>query len=128
MYPPPKWEFEPVTDEQIHRAIRKMKPYKATRSGTVPNSVFTHARELLIPHLGPIYRATDTLEHYPEKWKLTETPVLRKPGKPDYTVPGAYRPIVLSDGFARVLNMCKTEDAVLMAESKGLIPPNHFGG
>ncbi|KDR70528.1 hypothetical protein GALMADRAFT_75901, partial [Galerina marginata CBS 339.88] len=127
-YPPPKWTFEPVSDEQIHRAIRKMKPYKATRSGTIPNSVFTHAREVLVPHLGPLYRATDTLAVYPDAWKHTETPVLRKPGKADYTVPGAYRPIALSDGFARVLNMCKTEDAVLMAESKGLLPPNHFGG
>jgi hypothetical protein len=45
-YPPAKWEYEPVKDEQIHRAIRKMKPWKATRSGTVPNSVFVHAREL----------------------------------------------------------------------------------
>ena len=34
-YPPAKWEYEPVTDEQ-------MKPWKAMRSGTVPNSVFVH--------------------------------------------------------------------------------------
>ena len=54
-YPPAKWEYEPVTDEQIQWAIRKMKPWKATRLGTVPNSVFVHVWELLIPHLGPIF-------------------------------------------------------------------------
>lgn len=26
------------------------------------------------------------------------------------------------------MNMCKTEDTVLMAEAEGLLPPNHFGG
>lgn len=52
-YPPPKWEFQNITNEQIDRSIKKMKPYKATCSGTVPNCVFTHAQEMLVPHLGP---------------------------------------------------------------------------
>jgi len=127
-YPPPKWEFQTTTDEQIDRVIRTMKPYKASRSDSAPNSVFTHNRKILTPFLGPIYRATDTLKSYPEDWKTTETPILRKPGKSDYSAPGAYRPIVLSNGFARALNMCKTEDAAKMAEKEGLLPSNHFGG
>ena len=76
-----KWKYIPVTDEQIHRAIKRMKPWKATQSGTIPNAIFVHTRELLVPHLGLIFRATDTLRTYPDDWKLTETPVLKKPGK-----------------------------------------------
>jgi ribonuclease HI len=127
-YPQAKWEYTPTTDEQIHRAIKRMKPWKATRSGTVPNAVFVYARELLVPYLGPLFRATDTLKLYPDDWKLTDTPVLKKPGKPDYTIAGAWRPIVLSNGLARLLNGCKTEDLVLMCEKTGILPHNHFGG
>jgi hypothetical protein len=127
-YPEAKWEYSSITDEQIHRAIRRMKPWKATRSETIPNAVFLYNRELLVPHLGPIFRATDTLKLYPNDWKLTETPVLKKPGKPDYAAAGAWRPIVLSNGFARLLNGCKTEDLVLMCEKTGILPSNHFGG
>ena len=127
-YPQQKWEYEATTDEQIHRAIKKMKPWKATRPGTVPNSVFIHAREMLVPHLGPIFRATDTLKFYPDDWKLTETPVLKKHGKPDYTIAGAWRPIVLSNGYARLLNGCKTEDLVFMCKKNRILPQNHFGG
>ena len=29
-YPQAKWDYTPTTDEQIHRAIRRMKPWKAT--------------------------------------------------------------------------------------------------
>ena len=105
-----------------------MKPYKASRSDSAPNSVFTHNREILTPFLGPIYCATDTLKFYLDDWKTTETPILRKPGKPNYTTPGAYQPIVLLNGFARALNMCKTEDVAKMAEKEGLLLPNHFGG
>ena len=53
-YPQQKWEYEATTDEQIHRVIKKMKLWKVTRPGTVPNSVFIHTREMLVPHLGPI--------------------------------------------------------------------------
>ena len=126
--PQAKWRYSPTTDEQIHRAIRRMKPWKATWLGMIPNTVFVHAREALVPYLGPIFRATDTLKMYPEDWKITETPILRKPGKPDYTSMGAWRPIVLSNGYARLLNSCKMEELVMMCERTGILPENHFGG
>ena len=126
-YPPPRWKFENISDEQIHRAIKKLKPYKASRKGTVPNSVLTHAREDLVPYLGPLFRATNSLEYYPQDWALTETLILKKPGKPDYTSPSAWRPIVLSDGIARLLNSCQAEDMVTMCEKHGILPANHFG-
>ncbi|KAF8232585.1 hypothetical protein L208DRAFT_1271520 [Tricholoma matsutake] len=55
-YPPQQWTFMNVTDKQsiIHQVIKKMKPYKATRSGTVSNLVLIHAREELVPHLAPL--------------------------------------------------------------------------
>jgi hypothetical protein len=125
--PPPRWTFSNITNEQIHRAIKKMKPYKATKRDTVPNCIFTHAREDLVPHLGPLFRATNTLNYYPQDWALTETLILKKPGKPDYTTPSAWRPIVLSDGMARLLNSCQTEDIVTMCEHHNILPANHFG-
>jgi hypothetical protein len=56
-----RWEFQNITDEQIHQAIQRMKPYKASRSRTVSNSVLLHAREELVPNLALLYRATNTL-------------------------------------------------------------------
>ncbi|PPR08171.1 hypothetical protein CVT24_012137 [Panaeolus cyanescens] len=92
-YPRERWKYETVTDEEISEVIRSLKPYKKSKSGTPPNSVFINARDILTPYLGPIFRATDTTEFYPSDWKITETPILRKPGKSDYTTANAYRPI-----------------------------------
>ena len=50
-YPPPQWMFQNITDQQIHQAIKRMKLYKASRSGLVTNSVLIYTRELLVPHL-----------------------------------------------------------------------------
>ena len=126
-YPPALWEFSNITNEQIHFAINNLKPYKASKSGSVPNSVFTHAKDILVPHLGPLFRATHSLDHYPQEWATTETLILKKPGKPDYTAPLAWRPIVLSDGMARLLNSCQTSDVVSMCETHKVLPPNHYG-
>lgn len=127
-YPNPKWRYKPTSNEQIDRVIKSLSPYKVSRSDSAPNSVFTHNRELLVPYLGPIYRSLDTFRFYPEEWKITQTPVLRKPGKSDYSAANAYRPITLADGFARIINMCKTEDLAKMAEIHDILPPNHIGG
>ena len=84
--------------------------------GTVPNSVLKFAKDLLVSFLGPLYRATNLLKYYPPAWSLTETLILKKPGKPNYTVPSAWWPIVLSDGLAHLLNACQALNIVTMCE------------
>ena len=126
-YPPLHWTFTNITDEQIHQAIKKLKPYKATKNRTTQNSVFTHAREDIVPHLGLLFRATNSLNYYPQEWATMETLILKKPGKPDYTVPSAWRPIVLSDGMAHLLNSCQALDIITMCEKHNIISANHFG-
>jgi len=104
-----------------------MKPYKASKKDTIPNSVFIHAREDLVPHLGPLFRAMNMLEYYPQEWASTETLIMKKPRKPDYMVPSAWCPIVLSDRMACLLNSCKMEEIVTMCETHNILPANHFG-
>ena len=79
-------------------------------------------------YLGLIFRATDTLKMYPEDWKVTKMPILKKPGKPDYMSTGAWRPIILTNRYVRLLNSYKTEDLVIMCKKTGILPMNHFGG
>ncbi|KAJ6573132.1 hypothetical protein DFH09DRAFT_852991, partial [Mycena vulgaris] len=126
-YPAPAWQWEPVTDDLVRRAIGRMKAYKATYPDSEPNCVFTEAANLIVPFIGPIYRSLDELQHYPKGWADVLSLVLRKPGKPNYADPSAYRPIVLSKGFARLLNACKTLQCMTEAEFAGIFPNNHYG-
>jgi len=59
---------------------------------SIMNVVFIQCM-LLVPHLSPIYRATFVLKTYPEWWKNLVTVMLRKPSKPNYTIPGMHQPI-----------------------------------
>jgi hypothetical protein len=54
--------------------------------------------------------------------------VLRKPGKPSYETPKAYRPVVLLSTLAKVLTAVVAEDISRLVEEHQLIPSTHFGG
>ncbi|KAJ7347815.1 hypothetical protein DFH08DRAFT_936603 [Mycena albidolilacea] len=95
VFPPPAWEWKPVSDDLLHRAAEKMKPYKATFPESIPNCVIKQ---------WPIFRSLDKLNHFPDDWSELRIPVLRKPGKPDYNVPGAHQPIALTEGLPRPMS------------------------
>ena len=114
-YPDPKFPFSPISDLQIKRAISKLGPYKAPGPDGISNSMYIRCAEFIVPHLGPIYRATFRVGVYPAQWKDLVTVVVRKPGKSDYMKPGAYCPIALINTMAKILSVCITEDIVDMA-------------
>ena len=92
------------------------------------NIVFIKNADLLVPHLGPIYRVTFTQRHYPDQWKVSFTVVLQKLGCPDYTLTKAYHPIALLDTMAKILSSCVADEISYLAETYEMLPPTHFGG
>ncbi|PBK67353.1 hypothetical protein ARMSODRAFT_889286, partial [Armillaria solidipes] len=100
-YPLPAWEFRLITNEQVEQAFKQMKLLKATKLGTISNSVLVHCADLLVPHIGPIYQATFTQEEYLDRLSMTNTIILCKSGKLDYENLNSYCPIILSDGWGR---------------------------
>ncbi|KAK7014680.1 hypothetical protein R3P38DRAFT_3573513, partial [Favolaschia claudopus] len=88
-YPEPLWKYEPISESILRSVVAKSTPWKATRSGTFPNSVYKFCIELLAGPLCVIFRALDSLGHEPADWRVTETIAGGKPGK-DYSNPGAH--------------------------------------
>jgi ribonuclease HI len=126
-YPPPAFDYEEISDGQIRRAIEKLNAFKAPGANGIPNAVIKQCADVLLPYTGPLFRATFRLEVYPSEWRDSITKVLRKPGKKDYTGPGAYRPIALLDTLGKVLSACVAEDIVKNTERYSLLPSNHYG-
>jgi Reverse transcriptase (RNA-dependent DNA polymerase) len=54
--------------------------------------------------------------------------VLRKPGKPRYDIPKAYRPIALLNTMWKVLMAIMASYITFIMEKHQLLPTNHFGG
>ena len=127
-YPNPGCEFMPITDNQIHRALRNLAPFKAPGPNGVCNIVFTKCADQLVLWMGHLFRATFELNVFPNEWLMSKTVVIHKPGQPNYSAPKAYCPIALLDTMLKILSMCVTEDLVWISNKHNLLPSTHFSG
>lgn len=53
--------------------------------------------------------------------------LLRKPGKPDYSTPGAYRPISLLNTLGKILEAVIARRLSYLAEKHNLLAETQFG-
>jgi hypothetical protein len=126
--------LDPVPDlpeislSAIKRAILALKPFKAPGPDGLPACVYKFGAELLADHLLPIFRGSLRLGIYPKTWKQSRTVVLRKPGKPNYSVAKAYRPIALLNVASKILSACVAERLKTLADKHKWLPEHHFGG
>lgn len=109
-YPKQRFQFKEITEDQIYRAIERLKPYKAPGKSGIPNVVLKKTAKMIVPIITPLFKATFRLKYFPQERKDSTIIVMRKPGKKDYAEPSAYRPIALLDTIGKVLSACVSED------------------
>jgi ribonuclease HI len=127
-YPKPICELTPISRDQIKRQLARLKPYKAPGPNGIPNIVLSKCADTIVNRLFYIFKAILDLGIYYEPWKLSTTVVLRKPGKPRYDTPKAYRPIALLNTMCKVLTALMAELMTFYTETHQLLPVHHFGG
>lgn len=123
-----EYNMDPITKDQIKKHLARLKPYKAPGPDGIPNIVLTKCADILLDRLFYIYDYMINAGAFYEPWKQFTTVVLRKPGKPKYTVPKAYRPIALLNTMVKLLTAVVAEMMMYYAEERNLLPANHFGG
>jgi Reverse transcriptase (RNA-dependent DNA polymerase) len=127
-YPTACCKPDHIMKDQIAFQIRKLKPYKAPGPDGIPNIVLMRCADLLSDRLYHIYKAMLERSLHYAPWKTFTTVVLRKPGKPRYDIPKAYRPIALLNTLWKVLAAVITDQLTFYSEKYQLTPTHHFGG
>ncbi|KIJ98004.1 hypothetical protein K443DRAFT_104713, partial [Laccaria amethystina LaAM-08-1] len=127
-YPEPLPQPPPITPEQIIRQIKRLSPFKTCGPDEIPNVVLQKCLGQLLDHLVHLFRGVFMLRTYFQGWREFTTAVLRKPSKPCYEVPKAYRPIALLCTIPKVLTAIVAEDIAHLVEKNTLLPDTHFGG
>jgi ribonuclease HI len=101
---------------------------KAPGPDGVPNVVLKRCMDVLIDRIYYLFRAIFELETYPDEWKESTTVVLRKPGKPSYEAPKAYRPIALLNTLGKLFSTLVADDLSHFCETRHALPRTQFGG
>jgi len=126
-YPEPVEDRTEITQEQLVTAVNKLSLYKAPGPDGIANVVFQRCCQLL-DYLLPLFNAAVRLHTQYDPWKESVTVILRKPGKPDYSLPKAYRLIALLNTTAKLLSSIVTDRTSYILETHNLLPTTHFGG
>ena len=127
-YPEPADFFSYFTRDHIKRVTRKLPAYKAPGPDGVPNVVLKESISVIINHLFFIFKAIFQLKVYPDEWRESITVVLRKPGKPAYDLPKAYRPIALLNSMGKLFSTLMADELSYFCETRNIFPDNQFGG
>lgn len=128
IYPDPVARMPTITTDQIKRAIVKLSGYKAPGPDGVCNIVFKECSEILVPYLLHLFSAAFSHQTFYQPWREFTTIVLRKPGKPNYGIPKAYRPIALLNTTGKLLTAVVADQLTYVLEHHHLLPNTHFGG
>ncbi|KAJ3552122.1 hypothetical protein NPX13_g11188 [Xylaria arbuscula] len=118
----------PITTNEVEHAVQATLPLKAPGPDGIPNLILKRALPHIKFHLTRIFNCSLTLGHCPEHFRRSTTVVLRKPGKDNYTVPKAYRPIALLNTIGKVMDAIIAKRISYMAETYQLLPDTHIGG
>ena len=117
-----------ITMTQVKHAIERLAPNKAPGPDEIPNHILKRCLSTLQHHILTLAQLSMQLGHFPRPFKETTTLILRKPNKPNYTKPNAYRPIALENTIGKVLESIMAEHVSYLCETFNLLPKHHFGG
>lgn len=117
-----------VTTEEVQSLLAKLPNGKAPGPDRIPNEVLKLLSTTLDARLAHAISTIFEGGSIPEEMKESTTLTLRKEGKKDYSLPGAYRPIALENTLAKLTEKALANRITDAAEQYNLLPWNQMGG
>ncbi|GAA6045028.1 hypothetical protein JCM8097_008501, partial [Rhodosporidiobolus ruineniae] len=121
-------EWPELREDEVNAALFSSRPFAAAGPDNIPNALL----QMLYPHLRlrliPLAAAALRLGHLPRPWRDAIGLVFRKPKKPDYPKPKAYRMISFERCVTKVLEKVVARRLGYLSEEGRVLAKNHIGG
>lgn len=117
-----------ISEDEVARIIGALPRDKAPGRSGIPNRAIKMMGRPLARAVTALANGCLDWEYHPDVLKEARTIVLRKPGKPDYGAPKAWRPIALLEVVSKVVEATIAQRLRQMAEDKGMLPRRQMGG
>ncbi|KAI7764320.1 hypothetical protein LZL87_014170 [Fusarium oxysporum] len=116
-----------LTLEEVERRLWETKSWKEPGKDGLPAIVWKQVWPSVKHDVLEIFQASLEEGVIPKQWRHARIIPLKKPGKDDYTIAKAWRPISLLATLGKALESVVAERISYAVEAHGLLPTNHFG-
>jgi hypothetical protein len=122
--------FTPITTTEIEEAISGVSANSAPGPSQIPYQAVKWAwqNETCSRYITALFQKCIQTGYHPKAWRKAVAVTLRKPNKPDYSNPRAYRLITLLESLGKILEKIIARRLTFLAGSHNLVPDNQFGG
>jgi hypothetical protein len=116
-----------LTIEEVERRVFEAQSWKAPGEDGLPAVVWKEVWPAVKDRVLVLFQTSLNEGQLPSQWRKAKIIPLKKPGKGDYTMVKAWRPISLLSTLGKALESVVAERISYIAETFGLLPANHFG-
>jgi hypothetical protein len=117
-----------MTEDQVLKVIRKIKPTTATGVDYIDNCTIKLVADAITPALTHIINLSISTATFPTIFKWSKVTPLLKKSTLDPILPGSYRPVNQLVGLSKILERCVFGQLVEYLEENNLLHPNQHGG
>ena len=126
-YPPTLAGLGAIDVNETRKAIFHPAADKAPGISGIPNRFLRALSDALLKAITRLFQACIDQGYHPRIFKEANTIILKKPKKPDYSEPKAYRPIALLDTVGKALESIISRRLSTLAEKHKLLPDQQMG-
>lgn len=119
--------FDTLTPDSVKGTVFDCAPMKAPGPDGIQNWIWHTVWLKVSHHITFLFKMITLHGIIPQDWKTAKMVMLPKPGKPDYTAPGAYRPITLLNTLSKIFEKHLTTTLSGQFESNHLHHSGHYG-
>jgi hypothetical protein len=127
-YKPTSWNWEILTSSELERACSVKIKGKTPGPDMISQEIITHAYQAIPYIFFKLYASLLDIGYHPKCWKQATGAILKKPSKPDYSIPKAYRVISLLNCLGKVSERILAQRLSYLAETTTLLHPSQIGG
>lgn len=116
-----------ITMTEVEEKVFGAKAWKAPGDDGLPAMVWKQVWPVVRYRVLHLFQTSLSEGAVPTQWRNAKIIPLKKPGKGDYSMAKAWRPISLLSTLGKILEAVIAERISYAVETVGLLPTNHFG-
>jgi hypothetical protein len=123
-----QWQWPDLEDSEVRKAIFTPSTKKAPGPDRINFILLRKAYTISPEVFNLLYKALFKQGYHPKCWREAIGITLPKPGKPNYTIPKAYRVIALLNASGKVLERIYSVRLGYLAQTTDLLHSSQLGG